>query len=177
MKHPFMEDLATLLVKKNIAVLRYQFRYMEMGSRRPDPPAIAHKAVEAALVKANELYPKLGIFAGGKSFGGRMSSQFLAKDKPAYIKGIVFFGFPLHPPGKPSCDRADHLKEVNVPKLFLQGTRDALAEKDMMSDVSKKLKKSTLKFFEGADHSFRSGKKTFISELAEESALWLASFA
>lgn len=173
MEHPFMEKLTEHLLESNIAVLRYQFRYMELKSKRPDPPAIAHKAVAAAIEKANELFPKLPVFVGGKSFGGRMSSQYLANTSPDYVKGIVFFGFPLHAPGNPSIDRADHLKDLTVPMLFLQGTRDALADKVLIKKVSSKLKTSSLQFFEGADHSFRSGKKVFIEELAEQFVLWV----
>lgn len=173
MTHPFLEKLTEQLLEGNIAVLRYQFRYMESGSKRPDPPAIAHKAVSAALAKAQELFPKLPVFAGGKSFGGRMSSQYLATTSPDYVKGIVFFGFPLHAPGNPSIDRADHLKDVDVPMLFLQGTRDALADKILIEKVSSKIKHATLQFFEGADHSFRYGKKVFIDELVMASIDWI----
>lgn len=174
MTHPFMESLTELILQYHIAVLRYQFRYMELGTKRPDPPAIAHKVVAAALEKAHELFPKLPVLAGGKSFGGRMSSQYLASTSPDFVKGIVFFGFPLHAPGNPSTDRADHLQDVSVPMLFLQGTRDALADKVLIKKVSSKLENSTLQFFEGADHSFRSGKKVFIEELAASFVKWVS---
>ena len=174
MAHPFLEKLTEYILENNIAVLRYQFRYMELGSKRPDTPAIAHKAVASALEKANELFPKLPVYAGGKSFGGRMSSQYLASNSPDFVKGIIFFGFPLHPPGNPSIERADHLKDVSVPMLFLQGTRDALADKTLIKKVSSKLKNCTLQFFDGADHSFRSGKKVFTEELAVQCAEWIS---
>ena len=173
MSHPFLETLSKHFVKNNIAVLRFQFRYMEQKSKRPDPPAIAHKAVDVALQKANKLFPELSVFAAGKSFGGRMSSQYLSINKLPFVKGIVFLGFPLHVPGKPSVDRADHLIEVGLPMLFLQGTRDALADKYLIKKISSKLKNTSLHFFEGADHSFCAGKKVFIEELAEASVAWM----
>lgn len=173
MNHTFLNKLTEQLVCSNIAVLRFQFRYMELKSKRPDPPAIAQKAVAAALEKAHDLFPKLPIFGGGKSFGGRMTSQYLADNSVDFVNGIIFFGFPLHPPGNPSTDRADHLEDVEVPMLFLQGTRDALADMKLVKKVTGKLKHATVQFFEGADHSFRSGKKDFIDELAGACAGWI----
>jgi len=175
MTHPFMEELTSNLNESDVAVLRYQFRYMELGSKRPDPPAIAHKAVAVALQKANDLFPKLPVFAAGKSFGGRMSSQFLANEPIDFVRGIIFYGFPLHAPSNQLIDRADHLKQVKVPMLFLQGTRDALADKVLIKKVSKGLKKSTLQFFEGADHSFCAGKKVIIPELATTTVSWISN--
>jgi len=162
------------LAKKEIATLRYNFPYMENGKKRPDVPAVATKTVEMVLNKANELFPEASIFASGKSFGGRMSSQCLSKNSPDFVKGIVFYGFPLHPAGAPAIDRAEHLKQVKVPMLFLQGTRDALAELSLMQKVSSGLKKASLVLFEGADHSFKSGKKEFIPELAAATEKWIA---
>ena len=173
MTHPFLEKLAEQLLENNLAVLRYQFRYMELGVKRPDPPAIAHKAVAAAIEKAIELFPDLPLFVAGKSFGGRMSSQYMAKTMHDAVKGIIFFGFPLHPPGKPTVDRADHLKDITVPMLFLQGTRDTLADMELIKKVTDNLTLAAVQFFEGADHSFRSGKKVFTSELVESCRAWM----
>lgn len=173
MDHPFMGALAHGLAASGITVIRYNFPFKENGKGRPDPPAVAEKTVEMMLNKAHALYPKLPIFAAGKSFGGRMSSQRLSKDSPEFVKGIVFFGFPLHAPGAPSMDRAAHLTDLKVPTLFLQGTRDALADIKLMEKVLKKLPQSTLKKFEGADHSFKSGKKQFLEELVKETLDWI----
>lgn len=173
MEHPFMAALAQGLAANGITVIRYNFPFKENGKGRPDPPAVAEKTVEMMLNKAHELYPKLPVFAAGKSFGGRMSSQRLSKDSPEFVKGIVFFGFPLHAPGAPSMDRAAHLSDLKVPTLFLQGTRDALADIKLVEKVLKKLSESTLKKFEGADHSFKSGKKEFLEELVKVSTEWV----
>lgn len=173
MEHPFMGALAQGLVANGITVIRYNFPFKENGKGRPDPPAVAEKTVEMMFNKAHELYPKLPVFAAGKSFGGRMSSQRLSKDSPEFVKGIVFFGFPLHAPGAPSMDRAAHLSNLKVPTLFLQGTRDALADIKLVEKVLKKLSESTLKKFEGADHSFKSGKKVFLEELVKETTEWV----
>lgn len=173
MNHRFMVALAEALAVENIGTLRYNFPYMENGKKRPDVPAVATKTVEAAVAKANELFPKAKIFGAGKSFGGRMTSQYLSKNHPEFVTGIIFYGFPLHPAGTPSVDRAEHLKTVSVPMLFLQGTRDALADLTLIKQVSKSLKKSTLVTFEKADHSFKSGKKEFIPELVDASAKWI----
>src|SRR3954468_17667261 len=128
MSHPFMEAVATGLAERGIATLRYQFPYMEKGSKRPDAPSVAHAAVRAAITEAARLCPELPLFAGGKSFGGRMTSQAQGIAPLPAVRGLVFFGFPLHPGLKPSTDRAKHLAGVNIPMLFLQGTRDALAD-------------------------------------------------
>lgn len=173
MEHPFMAALAHGLATNGIAVIRYNFPFKENGKGRPDPPAVAEKTVEMMLNKAHALYPKLPVFAAGKSFGGRMSSQRLSKDSPEFVKGIVFFGFPLHAPGAPSTDRAAHLSDLKVPTLFLQGTRDALADIKLVEKVLKKLSEATLKKFEGADHSFKSGKKMFLEELVKETTEWI----
>ena len=150
-----MEAIAAGLAERGIATLRYQFPYMEKGSKRPDPPAIAHAAVRAAVAAAAEHCAGVPLIAGGKSFGGRMTSQAQAKAPLAGVKGLAFFGFPLHAAGKPSSDRAAHLSDVKIPMLFLQGTRDALAELDLLKPVVKGLgKRATLHLTEGADHSF-----------------------
>lgn len=173
MTHAFMEALAVELGTQGIATLRYQFPYMEKGSRRPDPPAVAEKAVGMVIEQAHALFPELPIFAGGKSFGGRMTSQRVAKACPDYLKGIVFFGFPLHAIGNPSTDRAAHLKDVKVPMLFLQGTKDKLAEIALIRTVTKGLKLATLKEFEGADHSFKVSKQNILPDLANAATGWM----
>jgi predicted alpha/beta-hydrolase family hydrolase len=161
MKHPFMAAVATELAERGIATLRYQFPYMEQGGRRPDPPKLAHATVRAAVAEAARLLPKLPLFAGGKSFGGRMTSQAQAAEPLPGVRGLIFLGFPLHPAGKPSRERADHLFEVQVPMLFLQGTRDALAALDQLEPLCKGLgKRATLKLFQDADHSFHVPAKT-----------------
>jgi uncharacterized protein len=174
MHHRFMKALSKALAESGIGTLRYNFPYMEKGKGRPDPPAIAEKTVEAAIGKAHEMYPDTHLFAGGKSFGGRMTSQRVSKEPISYLKGIIFYGFPLHAPGKPSTERAPHLKSVTIPMLFLQGTRDALADLTLITEVTSGLPTSTLTLLEGADHSFVSGKKEMIPILAEETLVWLS---
>ncbi len=159
MDHVFMATLATGLAEAGIATLRFNFPFTEQKKMRPDTPAVAHQTIEAAIDKALELYPSLPLFVSGKSFGGRMSSQYLALNQRKDVKGIIFYGFPLHPAGKPSTDRAEHLKDVKVPMLFLQGTKDTLATWDLIESVCKPLKKASLVKLEGADHSFKAGKK------------------
>jgi uncharacterized protein len=175
MNHRFMIALSAELAALGSATLRYNFPYMENGKKRPDVPAVATKTVEMVLAKAHELYPKIKVFAAGKSFGGRMSSQYLAKSNPEFVNGIIFYGFPLHPAGAPSIERADHLKTVSAPMLFLQGTRDALADLALIKKTVKSLSTTTLELFEGADHSFKSGKKEFIPELAVATENWIKS--
>ena len=173
MDHPFMVTLASELGNRSVITIRYNFPFMENGKKRPDPPAIAEKTIEAVMNKAHSLYPKLPSFAAGKSFGGRMTSQRLSKNCPVFIRGIVFFGFPLHPAGAPAIGRATHLSTVKVPMLFLQGTKDALATMDLMEGVVKKLPLATLKKYEGADHSFKVPKKQMIDVLAEDTYRWI----
>jgi predicted alpha/beta-hydrolase family hydrolase len=173
MHHRFMKALSTALAEAGVGTLRYNFPYMEKGKGRPDVPAVAEKTVEAAIEKARSLYPHVNLFAGGKSFGGRMTSQRVSKEPISGLKGIVFFGFPLHAVGKPSSDRAAHLKAVTIPMLFLQGTRDALADLTLITDVTSGLPTSTLALFEGADHSFAVGKKEIIPQLVETTLKWL----
>src|SRR4030088_541951 len=163
MSHPSMETVATGLYDRGIATLRYQFPYMEKGSRRPDTPAIAHAAVRAAVAEAARCCPGLPLIAGGKSFGGRMTSQAQASAPLDGVRGLAFLGFPLHPAGKPSSDRAKHLAEIDVPMLFVQATRDSLAELKLLEPVVKSLgPQARLHLVEAADHSFhvpaRSGR-------------------
>jgi hypothetical protein len=155
MSHPFMVAVATGLRERGLATLRYQFPYMEQGSRRPDAPALAHATVRAAVAEATRLVPGLPLVAGGKSFGGRMTSQAQAIAPLAGVRGLAFLGFPLHPAGKPSDVRAQHLFDVRIPMLFLQGTRDALAELTLLEPLVDRLDaRATLKVVTGADHSF-----------------------
>lgn len=173
MDHVFMETLADSLSAVGIATLRFNFPFAENKKGRPDSPAVAHATIEAAIAKAQELHPKLPLFASGKSFGGRMSSQYLAAHPEHPVKGLVFYGFPLHPSGKPSIERADHLKELKIPMLFLQGSKDTLATWELIESVSGSLKKATLVKFEGADHSFKAGKKDVLSLLVAETKGWV----
>jgi predicted alpha/beta-hydrolase family hydrolase len=161
MSHPFMSATAEQLANRGIATLRYQFPYMEHGSRRPDPPKIAHAAVRAAVNEAASRLPGVPLFAGGKSFGGRMTSQAQAEVPLAGIKGLIFVGFPLHPAKQPSLDRARHLANVRVPMLFLQGDRDSLAEHRLITRVVAELgSRATLATFPDADHSFHVPART-----------------
>ena len=164
MKHPFMSAVAAELAARGIATLRYQFPYMEQGARRPDPPKLAHATVRAAVAEATRRLPQVPLIAGGKSFGGRMTSQAQAAAPLTGVRGLAFLGFPLHPAGRPSAERGKHLSDVQVPMLFLQGTRDALAALDQLEPLCKALgKRATLKLFQEADHSFhvpaRTGRK------------------
>jgi predicted alpha/beta-hydrolase family hydrolase len=178
MDHPFMEALANALYDEGVGTLRFQFPYMEQGSRRPDRPGVAHEAVRAAVREAKERAPLLPLFAGGKSYGGRMASQLAAAGGLGEVKGLVFFGYPLHPAGRPGKVRADHLAEVAQPMLFLQGTRDRLAEVDLIKEVCKKLPKSTLHFLPDGDHSFRTLKRTGITQeqAVKQLAAWTAGW-
>jgi len=171
MNHIFMTTLSQLLYEKGIATMRFNFPFTENKKGRPDTPAVAHKTIESAIAKAKKLYPELPLFVAGKSFGGRMTSQYLSVNHDASIKGIIFYGFPLHPPGKPSIERAEHLKEVKVPMLFLQGTKDTLATWDLIETVCRSLKKATLIKLEGADHSFKAGKKKDMMPLLNEATV------
>ena len=173
MNHQFMEELSKQLADVSIGTLRFNFPFTENGKKRPDPPAVAEKTVAVVWDKASDLFPKVQLFAAGKSFGGRMSSHVLSKSTPPYIRGVVFFGFPLHAPGQPSVSRADHLKSVTVPMLFLQGTRDALADLKLIKQVTRGLSTATLETFEGADHSFKSGKNVMIPQLVESASGWI----
>ena len=180
MSHPFMTAAAEQLADRGIATLRYQFPYMEHGSRRPDPPQIAHAAVRAAITEAARQLPLLPLFAGGKSFGGRMTSQAQAAAPLPDIRGLVFLGFPLHPAKRPSLDRAQHLANVQVPMLFLQGERDSLAEHDLITRVVAELgNRATLTNFADADHSFHVPARTgrtdaqVLAEVCDAMAKWM----
>jgi len=164
MNHPFMTAVAAELALRGIGTLRYQFPYMERGAKRPDPPRLAQATVRAAVGAALGLLPETALIAGGKSFGGRMTSQAQAKAPLQGVCGLAFLGFPLHPAGRPSQERAAHLFDVQIPMLFLQGTRDTLASLDQIEPLCKKLgKRATLKLFTDADHFFhvpaRTGRK------------------
>ena len=161
MTHRAMESNAQGLAERGIATLRYQFPYMEKGSRQPDPPKIAHAAVRAAAEKARELAPDLPLFAGGRSFGGRMTSQTQTEAPLAGVRGLAFLGFPLHPAGKPGIERAEHLSLVQVPMLFVSGSRDALDELDLLNSVVRSLgEQATLHLVMDADHSFKVAAKS-----------------
>jgi hypothetical protein len=179
MAHPFMASVAAGLGERGIATLRYQFSYMEKGSTRPDAPAVAHVAVRAAVAEAARCCPGLPLIAGGKSFGGRMTSQAQAASPLEGVQGLAFFGFPLHPAGKPSSDRAKHLGDIRIPMLFLQGSRDSLAELSLLEPVVKGLKRrAMLHVVKDADHSFhvpvRSGRKDsdVMAEILDVFATW-----
>ena len=173
MRHPFMESLAGELINRNIGVIRFNFLYMEKGIRRPDPSAIAEKTVAMVVHYAHEHYPSLSLYTAGKSFGGRMTSQWIAKESPACVKGIIFYGFPLHPVGNPSVERAHHLKNIQIPMLFLQGTKDKLADISLLEETCSSLPLATLQKFEGADHSFKIGKQNLVLDLADSTVTWL----
>jgi predicted alpha/beta-hydrolase family hydrolase len=181
MAHPFMAAVAAGLAERGIATLRYQFPYMERGSRRPDAPRLAHATVRAAVDEAARQLPGLPLLAGGKSFGGRMTSQAQAQAPLPCVRGLMFLGFPLHPAGKPSDERAAHLSDVDVPMLFLQGTRDELADTRLVRLLVERLgTRATLQLFPDADHSFhvpaRSGHKDpeVLAELMDLAAGWVA---
>ena len=184
MSHPFMETVATGLCDRGIATLRYQFPYMEKGSKRPDAPAVAHAAVRAAVKQAARLSAGLPLIAGGKSFGGRMTSQAQAIVPLANVRGLAFLGFPLHPPGKPSTSRAAHLSDIKIPMLFLQGTRDDFAEMPLLEPVVKGLGDlASLHVVQEGDHSLhvlaRSGRndREVMSEVLDALAAWLGGLA
>ncbi|MFC5576502.1 alpha/beta family hydrolase [Lysobacter niabensis] len=180
MAHPFMAAVAQGLAARGIATLRYQFPYMERGSKRPDTPRVAHAAVRAAVAEAAVQLPGVPLFAGGKSFGGRMTSQAQAESPMPGVRGLPFLGFPLHPAGKPSDDRAVHLADVVVPMLFLQGTRDELADLALLKPLVKRLgSRATLQLFDDADHSFhvpaRTGRKDaqVLEDVIDAMAKWI----
>lgn len=179
MTHAFMQAVAEGLQARGIATLRYQFPYMERGSKRPDTPALAHAAVRAAVACAAAQWPGLPLLAGGKSFGGRMTSQAQAAEALPGVRGLVFLGFPLHPPEKPSATRADHLDRVGLPLLFIQGTRDKLADPALLAPVVERLgARATHVALVGADHSFhvpaKSGRRDdeVLGEALDALARW-----
>ncbi|MEJ2217097.1 MAG: dienelactone hydrolase family protein [Gemmatimonadota bacterium] len=183
MRHPFMAAAAGAFAARGIATLRYQFPYMEAGRKRPDRPPVAQATIRAAVDAAADRVPDLPLLAGGKSFGGRMTSQAAAAAPLPGVRGLVFLGFPLHAAGRPSDERAAHLHDVGVPMLFLQGTRDALASLDLLEPVCQRLRSApaTLHVVEGADHSFhvlkRSGRTDaqVMDELGDAVAVWAGS--
>lgn len=182
MNHSFMASLSQALAERSVATLRYQFPFMERGSKRPDSPAVAQAAVRAAVAAARERLPETPLFAGGKSFGGRMTSQAQAARALPDVRGLVFVGFPLHPAGKPGVERAAHLADVRVPMLFLQGTRDELAELGLLQGVVDGLgERATLHVEDDADHAFhvrvRSGRNDaqVVQSLAAAVAAWVTS--
>ena len=180
--HSFMEEVAAGLAERGVATLRYQFPYMERGSGRTDPPPVCHATVRAAVEEAKRLMPGVPLFAGGKSFGGRMTSQAQASSPLSGVRGIIFLGFPLHLAKKPSDSRAAHLSDVRIPMLFLQGTRDELADLTLLEPVTQKLGGlATLEKIEAADHGFhvlvRSGRTNaqVMSELLDKISAWISS--
>jgi predicted alpha/beta-hydrolase family hydrolase len=182
MTHKFMDNVAIGLGTRSIATLRYQFPYMEHGAKRPDVPAVAQAAVRAAVAAAASNLPGLPLVAGGKSFGGRMTSQAQAKAPLPGVRGLCFFGFPLHPAGKPATERGAHLSAIAEPMLFLQGTRDSLAEMDLIEPLVDSLRpRATLHLVTEADHSFhvpaRSGRKDpeVLEEMLDAFAAWVAA--
>jgi predicted alpha/beta-hydrolase family hydrolase len=179
MRHPFLETVARALAARQIGTLRYQFPYMQQGARRPDPPAVAAATVRAAAAEAARVAPGVPLVAGGKSFGGRMTSTAQAEAALPGVRGLVFLGFPLHPPGRPDDKRAEHLAAVRIPMLFLQGDRDEFADLKLLRPVVKRLgERATLHVVEGGDHSFhvlkRSGRTEaeVMAELVETTVAW-----
>ena len=180
MRQRFMEDLAARLAERGVATLRYQFPYMEKGSKRPDSEAVLTATVRSAVATANELGCGVPLFAGGKSMGGRMTSLAAAKESLDGIKGLAFFGFPLHAAGKPSAERGKHLVEVNVPMLFLQGSRDMLADLKLLKPLCRRLgERAELFIVDGGDHSFHMLKSSgrsddeVLKEVVEKAAEWM----
>lgn len=184
MRHPFLEKIAQALGERGIATFRYEFLYMEKRQGRPDPPAVAEARVREAVLDAARVTPGLPLFAGGKSFGGRMTSQAQAREPLPGVRGLVFLGFPLHPPGRPATSRGDHLDDVLIPMLFLQGSRDEFADLDLLKPVVKRLgKRAALHLVEGGDHSFKVLKRTgrteadVMNELADTIKAWTGEHA
>ena len=173
MNHPFMTALSKELAALEVGTMRFNFPFIEQKKKRPDVPAVAHKTIESVIQKTQELFPSTPLFAGGKSFGGRMTSQYFSKQDIKEVKGIAFVGFPLHPPGNASVERAEHLKSVKKSMLFLQGTRDALAQWDLIEQVTSSLPLATLIKIEGADHGFKVGKQNIIPALALHIKDWI----
>jgi predicted alpha/beta-hydrolase family hydrolase len=172
MDHLFMTTLSTRLAETGIATLRFNFPFKEHKKARPDTPAIAHETIAAAISHAQKTFPDIPLFAAGKSFGGRMTSQYLSANPRPEVKGIVFYGFPLHPAGKPGIERAAHLRTIKTKMLFLQGTKDALAVWELIEQLSTELRTATLIKINGADHSFKAGKKDVMAILTEATDSW-----
>jgi len=173
MNHPFMIELARSLSEEGIATLRFNFPFMENKKGRPDSPAVAHQAIETAILKARKLFPKLPLFVSGKSFGGRMTSQYMSINSHDEVKGIIFYGFPLHPPGKPSIERAEHLKDVKSPMLFIQGSKDEFATGKLIDSVCSSLPLAELVKIEGANHAFKAGKQDIMKLLTSITKDWI----
>jgi predicted alpha/beta-hydrolase family hydrolase len=173
MDHSFMVELAAMLAAVDIATLRFNFPFTEHKKFRPDSPAVAHATIAAAITHARETFPTLPFFAAGKSFGGRMTSQYLSLDPRPEVRGLVFYGFPLHAAGKPSIDRAEHLKNIKTPKLFLQGTKDELASWDLIYSVCSGLAKTRLVRLDGVNHAFKAGKRDILSLLVRATEEWM----
>ena len=181
MRHPFLEAMSEALFAHDVATLRYEFVYMEQGKSRPDSPAVAAARVREAVARAGAEWPGLPLLAGGKSFGGRMTSTAQSEAPLDGVVGLAFLGFPLHAPGKPSVTRAEHLFDIQIPMLFLQGTRDEFAQRDLISGVVEKLgPRTTLELVEDGDHSFKvrqrvvgpAGANAVIGQLAEKLVVW-----
>jgi predicted alpha/beta-hydrolase family hydrolase len=184
MRHPFLERFAQALGERGVATFRYEFEYMERRRGRPDPPAVAQARVRDAVLEAARVAPALALFAGGKSFGGRMTSQAQAAEPLPGVRGLVFLGFPLHAPGRPSTSRADHLDGIALPMLFLQGTRDDFAGLDLLRPAIERLgERATLHVVEGGDHSFKVLKKSgrtdaeVWNELSDTTSAWTGQHA
>lgn len=173
MNHVFMAGIAQELAVRGVLTMRFNFPFTEAKKKRPDYPPVAERTVEAAIDSLRQLASTLPLFCAGKSFGGRMSSQLVSRQALPSAKGLVFFGFPLHPAGQPNIVRAEHLKTVKVPMLFLQGTRDALAQLDLIESVTSSLPLAELQTFEGVDHALMRGKKMLTPELADTAVHWL----
>ncbi|HTI12832.1 MAG TPA: alpha/beta family hydrolase [Puia sp.] len=174
MNHSFMVTLAEALSEVGITTLRFNFPFTENKKGRPDSPSVAHQTIAAAIAKAHELFPSLPLFAAGKSFGGRMTSQYLSIHPISEVRGLIFYGFPLHPSGKPSTERAEHLKDVKVKMLFLQGTKDELATWNLIESVTSSLPTARLVKIEGANHMFKAGKQNIIPVLTNATKDWIA---
>jgi uncharacterized protein len=184
MDHPFMRAAASELAAHGVATLRYQFPYRERGASRPDPPPVCHATVRAAVAEAQRRAPRAALFAGGRSFGGRMTSQAQAREPLATVRGLVLLGFPLHPAGSPGAERAAHLERITIPMLFVQGSRDALAQPALLERVRQTLQaQATVHWIEAADHSFhvsaRSGRTDadVRRALLAQVAAWMAAHA
>ena len=181
MTHTFMDSLSENLYENGVATLRYNFLYMDRGKKAPDRPKVAHPTIEAVIEKTKALYPEKKIHLAGKSFGGRMASQLMSSKEETIVNSLIFYGFPLHPAGKPEKaeSRAEHLFDVKIPMLFLQGTRDTLAKVDLIEKTCSQLQNATLNILEGGDHSFKTLKRSGISheemikKLADETLNWV----
>jgi predicted alpha/beta-hydrolase family hydrolase len=173
MNHVFMVTLASALAETGIATLRFNFPFTEHKKGRPDTPAVAHQTIAAAIAHAHHSFPALPLFTSGKSFGGRMTSQYLSASSRPEVKGIIFYGFPLHPAGKPATEWAEHLKNMKTNMLFLQGTKDDLARWDLIASVCASLPKASLVKIEGANHMFKAGKQDVMSLLVKATRDWI----